>query len=45
MMGHKEKLTADEQGMLTGWRKVIFHDKGRSHKAKKLFSRRIQDKT
>lgn len=29
-----------EQDMLSGWRKVMFHDRGRSKAAKRSYSRR-----
>lgn len=31
---------AGEQDMLTGWRKVMFHDYGRSKRAKVAYNRR-----
>lgn len=31
---------AQEQDMLTGWRKVMFHDYGRSKRAKQSYNRR-----
>lgn len=31
---------SSEQDMLTGWRKVMFHDYGRSKRAKQSYNRR-----
>lgn len=37
---HRIPLKGDEQDMLTGWRKVLHHDRGRSKRAKRSYNRR-----
>ena len=42
MMGHKEKINADEFDAFTGWRKLLVWRKGRLRGIKKCFRRRAR---